>query len=113
MLRRPKRPGGLFRHIADFRHGDRGHRWNQIGGNLLILEEPLMARVAIGHVDLQQGPFLLRDFSGVVEGAQGYKLVMEVRVHRLRSILELSCNNSLTQTPSLGKTQARSCSRPR
>ncbi len=48
-----------------------------------------MARVAIGHVDLQKSPLLLRDFSGVVEGAQGYELVMKVRVHRLRSILEL------------------------
>ena len=42
-----------------------------------------MAGVAIAHVNLQQGPFFLRDVAGVVEGTEGNELVMELRIHRV------------------------------
>ena len=72
-----------------------------------------MAGVAVSHVNLQQRPFFLRDFAGVVESTESNELVMELRIHRgsragsfFVPILSLTCSF-------LGKMFERSRSRPR
>ena len=59
------------------------------GRDSLKIEEPLIAGVAIGHVDLQQSPFLLRDLVQVVQDAESLELAMELKIHRGDRVLEL------------------------
>src|ERR1700739_388611 len=66
--------------MIEFRSRYSSHGRNHIGGDALILEEAFMAGVAIGHMNLQQCPFFLRDFAGVVESTKSDKLVMELRI---------------------------------
>ena len=79
----------------------------------LILKELFMAGIAITHVNLQQGPFFLRDFAGVVKSTKSNELVVELRIHRGNRDRELFRSNSLTHVFFLGKTFERSRSIPR